>query len=127
FHQYAASHEDCVFLVDTYDTLKSGVPTAIKVANELDDSSRYKGIRLDSGDMAFLSKEARKMLDEAGYKDAKIVASSDLDEYTMLHLKSQGAKIDSWGVGTKLITAYDQPALGAVYKLVSIEDEYGKM
>lgn len=127
FHQYAASHEDCVFLVDTYDTLKSGVPTAIKVANELDDSSRFKGIRLDSGDMAFLSKEARKMLDEAGYKDAKIVASSDLDEYTMLHLKSQGAKIDSWGVGTKLITAYDQPALGAVYKLVSIEDEYGKM
>ena len=89
--------------------------------------SNFIGIRLDSGDMAFLSKEARKMLDEAGFHDAKIFASSDLDEYTILHLKAQGAKIDSWGVGTKLITAYDQPALGAVYKMVSIEDENGEM
>ena len=127
FHKYAESHRDCVFLVDTYDTLKTGVPTAIRVAKELGDRINFIGIRLDSGDMAFLSKKARKMLDDAGFKDAKIVASSDLDEYTILHLKSQGAKIDTWGVGTKLITAYDQPALGAVYKIVSIEDENGEM
>ncbi|MBS4206154.1 nicotinate phosphoribosyltransferase [Lederbergia citrea] len=127
FKKYAESHRDCVFLVDTYDTLKSGVPAAIKVAKEFGDLINFKGIRLDSGDMAFLSKEARKMLDEAGFVDAKIFASSDLDEYTILHLKAQGAKIDSWGVGTKLITAFDQPALGAVYKLVSIEDEHGDM
>ncbi|MDQ0178213.1 nicotinate phosphoribosyltransferase [Bacillus chungangensis] len=127
FLKYAESHRDCVFLVDTYDTLKTGVPTAIRVAKELGDRINFIGIRLDSGDMAFLSKKARKMLDDAGFKDAKIVASSDLDEYTILHLKSQGAKIDIWGVGTKLITAYDQPALGAVYKIVSIEDENGEM
>ncbi|MBS4197822.1 nicotinate phosphoribosyltransferase [Lederbergia citri] len=127
FMKYAESHRDCVFLVDTYDTLRSGVPAAIKVAKELGDRINFKGIRLDSGDMAFLSKEARKMLDEAGLTDAKIFASSDLDEYTILHLKAQGARIDSWGVGTKLITAYDQPALGAVYKLVSIENELGGM
>jgi len=127
FIKYAESHRDCVFLVDTYDTLRSGVPAAIKVAKELGDQINFMGIRLDSGDMAFLSKEARKMLDEAGLKDAKIFASSDLDEYTILHLKAQGARIDSWGVGTKLITAYDQPALGAVYKLVSIENEQGEM
>src|SRR5690606_28447169 len=127
FKKYAEAHQDCVFLVDTYDTLRSGVPAAIKVAKEFGDKINFNGIRLDSGDMAFLSKEARKMLDEAGFKDAKIFASSDLDEYTILHLKAQGAKIDSWGVGTKLITAYDQPALGAVYKLVSFEDEHGEM
>jgi nicotinate phosphoribosyltransferase len=127
FHKYAESHKDCVFLVDTYDTLRSGVPSAIKVAKELGDKINFIGIRLDSGDMSFLSKEARKMLDAAGFKKAKIVASSDLDEYTILHLKSQGAKIDTWGIGTKLITSYDQPALGAVYKMVSIEDENGTM
>ncbi|MGE6260544.1 nicotinate phosphoribosyltransferase [Heyndrickxia sporothermodurans] len=127
FHKYAESHRDCVFLVDTYDTLKSGVPAAIQVAKELGDKINFIGIRLDSGDMAFLSKAARKMLDQAGFPNAKIVASSDLDEYTILHMKSQGAKIDMWGVGTKLITAYDQPALGAVYKIVSIEDENGIM
>ena len=127
FKKYAESHHDCVFLVDTYDTLRSGVPSAIKVAKEFGEQINFMGIRLDSGDMAFLSKEARKMLDEAGFEDAKIFASSDLDEYTIVHLKAQGAKIDSWGVGTKLITAYDQPALGAVYKLVSIEDENGEM
>ncbi|HLU21808.1 nicotinate phosphoribosyltransferase [Lederbergia graminis] len=127
FMKYAASHRDCVFLVDTYDTLRSGVPAAIRVAKELGDKINFIGIRLDSGDMAFLSKEARKQLDAAGFTDAKIFASSDLDEYTIVHLKAQGAKIDSWGVGTKLITAYDQPALGAVYKLVSIEDENGEM
>ncbi|WP_409298445.1 nicotinate phosphoribosyltransferase [Peribacillus sp. SCS-26] len=123
FYKYAQRHKDCVFLVDTYDTLRSGVPSAIKVAKELGDKINFRAIRLDSGDMAYLSKEARKMLDEAGFKDTKIVASSDLDEYTMINLKTQGAKIDIWGVGTKLITAYEQAALGAVYKLVSIEKD----
>lgn len=127
FHKYAKSHRDCVFLVDTYDTLKSGVPTAIKVAKELGDNINFVGIRLDSGDLAYLSKEARKLLDEAGFIDTKIYASNDLDEYTITSLKAQGAKIDAWGVGTKAITAFDQPALGAVYKLVSIEDDNGKM
>ncbi len=127
FHKYARRHKDCVFLVDTYDTLKSGVPNAIKVAKELGDKINFKGIRLDSGDLAYLSKKARKMLDEAGFTETKIIASNDLDENTIINLKSQGARIDSWGIGTKLITAYDQAALGAVYKLVSIEDENGKM
>ncbi|WP_102346365.1 nicotinate phosphoribosyltransferase [Bacillus sp. Marseille-P3661] len=127
FHEYAKRHKDCTFLVDTYDTLRSGVPTAIKVAKELGENIKFTGIRLDSGDLAYLSKEARKMLDEAGFQNAKIVASNDLDEYTIINLKQQGAKIDVWGVGTKLITAYDQPALGAVYKLVSIEDENGEL
>ena len=127
FHKYAKRHKDCTFLVDTYDTLKSGVPTAIKVAKELGDKINFKAIRLDSGDLAYLSKEARKMLDEAGFINTKIVASNDLDEYTISQLKHQGAKIDAWGIGTKLITAYDQAALGAVYKLVSIEDDNGKM
>ncbi|WP_080845949.1 nicotinate phosphoribosyltransferase [Cytobacillus gottheilii] len=121
FHKYAESHTDCVFLVDTYNTLRSGVPNAIKVAKELGNKIRFKGIRLDSGDLAYLSKEARKMLDDAGFTDTKIIASNDLDEYTIMNLKAQGAKIDIWGIGTKLITGYDQPALGAVYKLVSIE------
>lgn len=125
FKKYAAIHKDCVFLVDTYDTLKSGVPNAIRVAQE--EKINLKGIRLDSGDLAYLSKEARKMLDKVGFTETRIIASNDLDENTIINLKSQGAKIDSWGVGTKLITAYDQPALGAVYKLVSIEDEHGEM
>ncbi|MCA1031699.1 nicotinate phosphoribosyltransferase [Bacillus timonensis] len=127
FHKYAKSHRDCVFLVDTYDTLKSGVPTAIKVAKELGNKINFKGIRLDSGDIAYLSKEARKMLDAAGFTNAKIFASNDIDEYTIMNLKAQGAKVDSWGIGTKLITAFDQPALGAVYKLVSIENDNGEM
>jgi nicotinate phosphoribosyltransferase len=127
FHAYARRHKDCVFLVDTYNTLKSGVPTAIQVAKELGDKINFVGIRLDSGDIAFLSKEARKMLDAAGFKNAKIIVSNDLDEYTILNLKAQGARVDSWGIGTKLITGYDQPALGAVYKLVSIENENGEM
>ncbi|MGP7815860.1 nicotinate phosphoribosyltransferase [Niallia sp. 01092] len=127
FHKYARRHKDCVFLVDTYDTLKSGVPNAIKVAKELGDSINFIGIRLDSGDLAYLSKKARKMLDEAGFHDTKIIASNDLDEYTIMNLKAQGARIDVWGIGTKLITAFDQPALGGVYKLVSIEDEQGNM
>jgi len=127
FHKYARRHKECVFLVDTYDTLKSGVPNAIKVAKELGDKIEFRGIRLDSGDLAYLSKEARKMLDQAGFHDTKIIASNDLDESTIINLKSQGAKIDIWGIGTKLITAFDQPALGAVYKLASIEDENGEM
>lgn len=127
FKKYAQRHKDCVFLVDTYDTLRSGVPNAIKVAKELGDKINFVGIRLDSGDLAYLSKETRKLLNEAGFKETKIIASNDLDEYTILNLKAQGAKIDIWGIGTKLITAFDQAALGAVYKLVSIEDENGKM
>ncbi|MBT2569720.1 nicotinate phosphoribosyltransferase [Planococcus sp. ISL-110] len=127
FHAYAKRHKDCVFLVDTYDTLKSGLPIAIKVAKELGDKINFLGIRLDSGDIAFLSKEARKMLDAAGFPDAEVVVSNDLDEYTILNLKAQGARVDSWGIGTKLITAYDQPALGAVYKLVAIENDNGEM
>ncbi|MGB6179459.1 nicotinate phosphoribosyltransferase [Carnobacterium sp.] len=127
FKAYAMTHKDCVFLVDTYDTLKSGVPNAIKVAREMGDKINFLGIRIDSGDMAYISKKVRQQLDEAGFPNAKIYASNDLDEKTILNLKMQGAKIDVWGVGTKLITAYDQPALGAVYKLVSIEDESGKM
>lgn len=127
FSKYAECHKDCVFLVDTYDTLKSGVPTAIQVAKEFGDKINFKGIRLDSGDLAYLSKEARRMLDEAGFPEAKIYASNDLDEGTIMNLKTQGARIDVWGIGTKLITAYDQPALGAVYKLISIEDEQGNM
>ena len=127
FKAYAETHKDCVFLVDTYDTLKSGVPNAIKVAKEMGNKINFLGIRLDSGDMAYISKKVRQQLDDAGFPEAKIYASNDLDEKTILNLKMQGAKIDVWGVGTKLITAYDQPALGAVYKLVSIEDENGKM
>lgn len=127
FKAYAKTHRDCVFLVDTYDTLKSGVPNAIKVADEMGDKINFLGVRIDSGDMAYISKKVRKQLDEAGYPEAKIYASNDLDEATIMNLKMQHAKIDVWGVGTKLITAFDQPALGAVYKLVSIENDQGKM
>ncbi|AIF65852.1 nicotinate phosphoribosyltransferase [Terribacillus saccharophilus] len=127
FRKYAETHVDCTFLVDTYDTLKSGVPNAIKVAKEMGDKIRFNAIRLDSGDLAYLSKRAREMLDEAGFTETKITASNDLDEETIGALKAQGAKITNWGIGTKLITAYDQPALGAVYKIVSIEDDNGDM
>lgn len=123
FTKYAERHMNCTFLVDTYDTLRSGVPNAIRVAEEQGDKIKFTAIRLDSGDLAYLSKKARKALDEAGFTETKISASNDLDEETIQSLKSQGAKIDIWGIGTKLITAYDQPALGAVYKMVSIEDE----
>ena len=127
FHSYAKRHKDCVFLVDTYNTVKIGIPTAIQVAKELGDKINFIGVRLDSGDISFLSKEARRMLDEAGFPEAKVVVSNDLDEYTILNLKAQGARVDVWGIGTKLITAYDQPALGAVYKIVSIENDAGEM
>lgn len=127
FKAYAETHHDCVFLVDTYDTLRLGVPAAIQVAREMGDKIRFLGVRIDSGDIAYISKKVRQQLDDAGYPDAKIYASNDLDENTILNLKMQKAKIDVWGVGTKLITAYDQPALGAVYKVVSIEDNDGNM
>ncbi|MHA3226514.1 nicotinate phosphoribosyltransferase [Globicatella sulfidifaciens] len=127
FKKYAESHKNVVFLVDTYDTLRSGVPTAIRVAREMGDKINFLGVRIDSGDMAYQSKKIREQLDSAGFPDAHIIASNDLDEKTILNLRMQGAKIDNWGVGTKIITAFDQPSLGAVYKLVSIEDENGEM
>lgn len=127
FKAYAEANHDVVFLVDTYDTLRSGVPAAIRVAKEMGDKINFQGVRIDSGDMAYMSKRVREQLDDAGFPDAKIIASNDLDENTIQNLKMQDAKIDSWGVGTKVITAYDHPALGAVYKLVSIEDSEGKM
>ena len=113
---------NCLLLVDTYDTLKSGVPNAIQVFKELREKGyEPTGIRLDSGDLAFLSCEARKMLDNAGFPDAKIVASGDLDEEVIWDLKAQGACIDVWGVGTKMITSMNNPALGGVYKLAAEE------
>lgn len=129
FKAYADSYPDnCLLLVDTYDTLRSGVPNAIKVFKELAAAGhRPRGIRLDSGDFAYLSKKARKMLDAAGFPDAIICASGDLDEYSMTSLMQQGAKIDLWGVGTKLITSQEMPALGGVYKLVAVFREDGTM
>ena len=120
--------KECLLLVDTYDTLKSGIPNAIKIGKELKAQGKgvLKGIRLDSGDLAYLSKEARKMLDREGINEAKIFASSDLDEWIIKCIKKQGGRIDSWGVGTKLVTAYSTPALGGVYKLTAIE-ENGRM
>ena len=120
--------EELILLVDTYNTLKSGVPNAIKIFQELKDRGELKdyGIRLDSGDLAYLSIEARKMLDKAGFTDAKISASSDLDEYLIRDMLIQGAKITLWGVGTKLITARQDPAFDGVYKLVAVEKD-GKM
>lgn len=121
FEAFAKALPDHVtLLVDTYDTLKSGVPNAIKIGKMLDaQGKKLRGIRLDSGDLAYLSKEARWMLDEAGLSDVKIVASNDLDENLIESLKAQGAAIDTWGVGTKLITAEDTPSLGGVYKVVA--------
>lgn len=122
FRAYAKSFPDnCLLLVDTYDTLRSGVPYAIQVFKELRDQGyEPKGIRLDSGDLAYLSKAARAMLDEAGFENAIICASGDLDENLIRSLKAQGARIDTWGVGTKLITSADMPALGGVYKLAAV-------
>lgn len=122
FRAYAKTYPDnCVLLVDTYDTLRSGVPNAIKVFQELTNKG-YKpsGIRIDSGDLEYLSKKARVMLDNAGFQEVKIVASDNLDENIIERLKTSNAKIDSWGVGTKLITSYDCPSLGGVYKLSAL-------
>lgn len=123
FRAYADAFPDsCLLLVDTYNTLKSGVPNAITVFNELREKGyEPMGIRLDSGDLAYLSKKARKMLDEAGFHNAKIVASNDLDEELIWDLNAQGAKIDIFGVGTSLITSRGCPALGGVYKMSAEE------
>ncbi len=123
FREYArAFPAGCLLLVDTYDTLKSGVPNAITVFKELREKGfEPAGIRLDSGDLAYLSKKARKLLDDAGFPKAQIVASGDIDETTIQDLKIQGARIDTWGVGTRLITGGDVSALGGVYKLCAQE------
>ncbi len=125
FKAYSETYPDAtLLLVDTYDTLKSGIPNAIKVFDELKaKGKRPLGIRIDSGDLAYTTKRAREMLDEAGYPDAIICASGDLDERLVQSLKQQGAKINSWGIGTKLITSADMPALGGVYKLAGIEKD----
>lgn len=122
FREYTRQYEQAVLLVDTYHTLESGVPHAIQVFEELRQEGRLPenhGIRLDSGDLACLSREARKMLDAAGFPNASITASNDLDEYLVRSLKEQGAAIDAWGIGTKLITADGAGALGGVYKLAA--------
>ena len=118
---------NATLLVDTYDTLKSGVPNAIRAFNEvLKPLGITKcGIRLDSGDMAYLSRKARKMLDDAGWTDCKISASNSLDEYLIQDLLLQGAQIDMFGVGERLITARSEPVFGGVYKLAAVEDEDG--
>lgn len=129
FKTYAELYPSaCILLVDTYDTLKSGVPNAIRVFTEMREAGiplTFYGIRLDSGDLAYLSKKARKMLDAAGFPDAVISASNDLDEFLIDSLKVQGAAITSWGVGTNLITSKDCPAFGGVYKLAAIQDKDG--
>lgn len=127
FRTYAKLYPSaCILLVDTYDTLESGVPHAIQVFQEMREAGiplTFYGIRLDSGDLAYMSKQARKLLDAAGFTDAYIAASSDLDEYLIQSLKLQGCKISSWGVGTNLITSKDCPSFGGVYKLAAIKDE----
>ena len=127
FRTYAKLYPSaCILLVDTYDTLKSGIPNAIKVFKEMREAGiplTFYGIRLDSGDLAYLSKKAKKMLDAAGFPDAVLSASNDLDEYLIDSLKVQGATINSWGVGTNLITAKDCPSFGGVYKLAAVKDK----
>lgn len=126
FRAYAVAYPDnCTFLVDTYHVLQSGIPNAIKVFNEelVPRGFRPKGIRIDSGDIADLSKEARRMLDEAGFADCRIVASNALDEYAIRDILSQGAEVDLFGVGERLITAASDPVFGGVYKLAAIEDK----
>lgn len=127
FKTYAKMYPDsCTLLVDTYDVLKSGVPNAIRVFEEMREEgvnlTKY-GIRIDSGDLAYLSKEAYKMLAAAGFDDATIAASSDLDEYLIESLKAQDSRVNSWGVGTRLITSNDNPAFGGVYKLAAVKDK----
>lgn len=128
FKAYASLNKQvCILLVDTYNTLKSGVPNAIKIFDQLkkDNTLLTYGIRLDSGDLAYLSKEARKMLDDAGHKNAIISASNDLDENIIKDLKQQGATITLWGAGTNLITSSGHSSFGGVYKLAAIEEENG--
>lgn len=123
FEAYAdALPNNCVFLVDTFNTIK-GIENAINVGKQLRERGKSLiGIRLDSGDLAYLSIKARKMLDDAGFAEAKVIVSNNLDETLLRSLKNQGAKIDTWGIGTKLATAFDQPALGGVYKLSAIKE-----
>ena len=126
FKKYAETYPDgTVLLIDTYDVLKSGVPNAIRIAKEVLEpmGKRLKGVRIDSGDLAYLSKKAYQMLEAEGFGDAIISASSDLDEYLIDSLKVQGATINSWGVGTNLITAKDCPSFGGVYKLAAVKDK----
>lgn len=127
FEAYAeAMPDNCVFLVDTYDTV-NGLKNAITVGKKLlEKGKQMVGVRIDSGDLAYYSNVAREMLDHAGFPDARIVASNDLDEHLVFSLKVQEASIDIWGIGTKLVTAYDQPALGAVYKLAAILNSRGE-
>lgn len=128
FEAYArAFPRGCVFLVDTFDTL-AGVRNAVEVGRLLrEEGHELVGVRLDSGDLASLSRAARAILDEGGFPDARVVASNDLDERAIDALKAEGARIDTWGVGTKLVTAFDQPALGGVYKLAALEDDTGTL
>ncbi|MGO1580600.1 MAG: nicotinate phosphoribosyltransferase [Peptoniphilaceae bacterium] len=126
FKAYAKAYPDqCFLLVDTYDTLKQGIPNAIRVFDEVVVKAGYrpKGIRIDSGDIAYLSKMARKMLDDAGYEDVKIMASNSLDEFTIKNILHQGAKLDSFGVGERLITSKSAPVFGGVYKLTGVEED----
>lgn len=117
--------DECTLLVDTYNVLKSGIPNAIKVFDEVLKPKGYrpKGIRIDSGDITYLTKKCRKMLDEAGYDDCKIIISNSLDEHIIRDVLGQGAKVDAFGVGERLITAKSEPVFGGVYKLVAVEEE----
>lgn len=126
FKKYVETYPDATtLLIDTYDVLKSGVPNAIRVAKEVLEpmGKRLKGVRIDSGDLAYLSKKTRKMLDEAGLQDCQIVASNSLDEYTIMSLIDQGGCIDSFGVGERLITSKSEPVFGAVYKISAVEKD----
>lgn len=128
FRAYARQYPSaCTLLVDTYNVLKSGIPNAIKIFNEelIPNGYRPAGIRIDSGDITYLSKKARKMLDDAGFPDCKICASNSLDEHIIKDMLLQGAQVDSFGVGERMITSSNEPMFGGVYKLVAIEDEDG--
>ena len=128
FKKYAETYPDAtVLLVDTYDVLRSGIPNAIRVAKEVLEpmGKRLKGIRIDSGDLAYLTKKARKLLDKAGLEDCKIIISNSLDEFTISSILSQGGCVDSFGVGERLITAKSEPVFGAVYKIAAVEEEPG--
>ena len=130
FRAYAKEYPDqCTLLVDTYNVLKSGVPNAIKIFNEVVVPQGYRpaGIRIDSGDITYLSRKARKMLDAAGFEDCKICASNSLDEYIIRDMLIQGAKVDSFGVGERLITSSSEPVFGGVYKLAGVEDKDGNI
>ncbi len=129
FKKYAETYPDAtVLLVDTYDVLRSGIPNAIRVAKEVLEpmGKRLKGIRIDSGDLAYLTKKARKLLDKAGLEDCKIIISNSLDEFTITSILGQGGCVDSFGVGERLITAKSEPVFGAVYKISAVEEKPGE-